>query len=470
MMRHKLIAIVALGTFAAAASADRAAQIILINGNAANVGLNDPTPVAPVGGNPMTTLGGQRMYALQHAAGIIAPQLQSQIPIQILVSFGTRTCNATGAVLASAGARWVDMNFKRAIFPDTWYHGALVNALAKTDLGGGDPSSQAIFNINLGQSNCLAGSPFYYGLDGNEGNGVDLVATALHEFSHGLGFSQFASVTTGALFLGSPDAYNRNLLDTTLGATWDVMTNAERQASAVNFNNVVWIGTNVTQAVPGTLALGLPVLNILAPASLAGPYAVGTAAFGPPLADPGITGQIAVATDAADGAGPSTTDACSAITNAATVAGKIALVDRGTCGFIVKVKNAQVAGAIAVLVADNVAGGPPAGLGGVDPTITIPSVRITLADGNAIKAALATDPVSGTLGLDMTRLAGANPDGLALLNAPNPVVPGSSISHWDPIARPNLLEEPAINVDLGHGLDLNLPLFKDIGWNYENTQ
>ncbi len=37
-----------------------------------------------------------------------------------------------------------------------------------------------------------------------------------------------------------------------------------------------------------------------------------------------------------------------------------------------KVKNAQVAGAIAVLVADNVAGGPPAGLGGVDPTITIP--------------------------------------------------------------------------------------------------
>jgi hypothetical protein len=40
--------------------------------------------------------------------------------------------------------------------------------------------------------------------------------------------------------------------------------------------------------------------------------------------------------------------------SAAAVAGKIALVDRGLCGFIVKLKNAQDAGAAAVLVADNV--------------------------------------------------------------------------------------------------------------------
>ena len=51
-----------------------------------------------------------------------------------------------------------------------------------------------------------------------------------------------------------------------------------------------------------------------------------------------------------------------------------------------KVKNAQDAGAIGVIVADNVAGSPPAGLGGADPTITIPSVRVTLADGNTLKA------------------------------------------------------------------------------------
>ena len=48
-----------------------------------------------------------------------------------------------------------------------------------------------------------------------------------------------------------------------------------------------------------------------------------------------------------------------------TVNGKIAFVDRGTCTFVTKVKNAQAAGAIAVLVADTAAGCPPAGMGGV---------------------------------------------------------------------------------------------------------
>ena len=112
--------------------------------------------------------------------------------------------------------------------------------------------------------------------------------------------------------------------------------------------------------------------------------------------------------DAANAAGPSTFDGCTPITNAAAVAGRIALVDRGTCGFVVKVKNAQDAGAIAVLVADNVAGGPPAGLGGADPTITIPSVRITLADGKAIKAQLASGTVNATLGVDPAVRAGAD--------------------------------------------------------------
>jgi hypothetical protein len=43
-------------------------------------------------------------------------------------------------------------------------------------------------------------------------------------------------------------------------------------------------------------------------------------------------------------------------------------------------------------------------------------------------------------------------------------VPGSSISHWDPIAFPNLLMEPAINTDLTHGVDLTRQEMIDIGW------
>src|SRR5436853_5003259 len=95
------------------------------------------------------------------------------------------------------------------------------------------------------------------------------------------------------------------------------------------------------------------------------------------LTSPGVTGDVVIGQDPANAAGPSTRDGCSALTNDLT--GRIALLDRGTCGFAVKVKNAQNAGAIAVLIADNVAGRPPGLMTGVDPTITIPSVRISLA-------------------------------------------------------------------------------------------
>jgi hypothetical protein len=60
-------------------------------------------------------------------------------------------------------------------------------------------------------------------------------------------------------------------------------------------------------------------------------------------------------------------------------AGKIALIDRGICTFTAKVKKAQDNGALMVIVANNAAG-PATAMGGADPTITIPSVMISLAD------------------------------------------------------------------------------------------
>ena len=60
--------------------------------------------------------------------------------------------------------------------------------------------------------------------------------------------------------------------------------------------------------------------------------------------------------------------------NALAVKNNIALVDRGACSFKTKVKNAQDAGAKAVIVVDNVAGSPPVGLGD-DPTVTGVSFR-----------------------------------------------------------------------------------------------
>ena len=466
--------VVAAGLFFAGSSdAFAGAQITIVNGNAAGVGFNDPTPAAPLGGNAGTTLGQQRLIAFQEAADIWGSTLDSNSEIRILASFEPLSCTATSAVLGSAGTLSIFSDFPGvppfpgSEFPNTWYHGALADKRAGFELNPGNPHIRARFNVNLGNANCLTGVGWYLGLDTNHGTQIDLVTVLLHEFAHGLGFSQFASVSTGSQILNQTDVYGRLLLDTSTGKTWDQMTNAERVASAINSRKVVWNGSAVTAAVPQVLSLGTPLLRVNSPGAIAGVYAVGSAAFGPPLSSPGITGNVVRALDPANAAGPTTFDACSALTNAAAIAGNIALVDRGTCGFVVKVKNAQNAGAIAVLVADNAAGSPPAGLGGADPTIIIPSVRITLADGNTIKAQLGGG-VSATLGVDPTVYAGADPSGRAIMNGPNPVQPGSSISHWDPVAFRNQLMEPAINGDLTHSVkppeDLTLPEMRDVGW------
>jgi subtilisin family serine protease len=108
-------------------------------------------------------------------------------------------------------------------------------------------------------------------------------------------------------------------------------------------------------------------------ASLVDSYMAGTASFGPQSFD--VTGDAVVAAPY---------QACTAITN--DVTGKIAVVQRGTCNFSLKVENAQAAGAIGVLIVNNAAGFPPA-LGGTS-TATIPVMSARDVDGNAIVAEL----------------------------------------------------------------------------------
>src|SRR5437867_7197259 len=80
--------------------------------------------------------------------------------------------------------------------------------------------------------------------------------------------------------------------------------------------------------------------------------------------------------------------ACTSVDPGAS--GKLAIVDRGSCTFSTKVRNAIAAGAVGVLVINNVAGDPIAmakdGLGGDD----LPAVMIGLNDGAALRASGAT--------------------------------------------------------------------------------
>jgi cysteine-rich repeat protein len=136
-------------------------------------------------------------------------------------------------------------------------------------------------------------------------------------------------------------------------------------------------------------------VDVTAPASIVGLKLSASAQFGPVLDITGVSGSLVQALDPADGTGPSTTDACTALTNSGAIAGTIALIDRGSCNFTVKVKNAQNAGAIAAVVANDV-GDDTVTMSGSDPSIVISSLFIGQSDGDDIKAELGTG-VSVTL-------------------------------------------------------------------------
>jgi Zn-dependent metalloprotease len=201
-----------------------------------------------------------------------------------------------------------------------------------------------------------------------------------HEWSHA-----YTQYTSNLIYQWQPGALNESYSDI-FGETVDLLNGRMTDAP----------GEPRTEGNCSDFTPPRAQLQVTAPPSIAGNYAAQSAQFGPALTPAGVPGNVVVALDAANPTGPSTTDACTALTNAGAVAGKIALVDRGTCLFTVKVQNAQDAGAIGVIVANNVASGLP-GMGGTSATITIPSIGVQQSTGNSIKAELANGPVSANI-------------------------------------------------------------------------
>ncbi len=471
MIPHRLV-LCAAALALAAAPAWGNATITILNTDGPGEGFNDATPAAPVGGNLGTTIGQQRLIAFQYAADLWAAALDSNVAIVIESQFNPLFCDDVSAVAGGAGATSIFSDFGSvppfpgAQFPVVWYHSALADKRAGAELSPGDPDLFAQFNSNLGSPGCFTGLFFYYGLDNNHGTNIDLVATLLHEFGHGLGFSQFANVLTGVELGGQTDVYARNLLDQPTGLHWDVMNDTQRQESAIHTRKLSWDGPNVTAAVPGVLDAGTPFLRVNSPASIDGDYTIGEALFGPPLSTSAVTGPLVQALDASNASGTLTTDACTALTNGAAVSGKLAFVDRGTCAFTVKVKNCQNAGAIGVVVANNVIGAPPPGMAGTDATITIPSLMIAVPDAVPIRGALGAG-VNASLLVDASVYRGADTSNRMLVFTPIPATTGSSVSHWDQFAAPDQLMEPVLSGTLTHqvdGVDLTLAQMRDIGW------
>lgn len=469
-----------LAAFIATCLAIPAAQASIIpeNEDPDGVGLNDPTARAPEGGNPGTTVGEQRRIVYQFAADLWGSTITTDIDVKVAASFAALTCDATSAVLGSAGTYWIsyDENFP---VPGGWYHQALANQLAGRNIIAEDsPDDYATapyeilsqFNSNLGQSNCLAGSGWYYGLDGNTPAGmISFLDVVMHEIGHGLGFSGFINKNTGALanYDGVPrsDPYTHFAYDNVTGARFDdvSMTNALRKTSITTPGRVSWDGDITKAQVPAALG---PQLGIQITGSTTASFtAFGTAAFGAVATSANFDGDLVIVDD---GTGPDTADACEPLA-ADSLTGKVAFINRGTCGFEFKARNAQGAGASAVIIGNVASSGSPGTAPGMadDPTITdttVPTLSLNLGDANTIRTQ--ATGMHAALGEIAGSIAGADSGGRPLLYAPTTVASGSTFSHFDTTLTPNALMEPFINDDLAANFDTDLTasVFADEGW------
>ncbi|WP_257348140.1 S8 family peptidase [Pseudalkalibacillus decolorationis] len=130
---------------------------------------------------------------------------------------------------------------------------------------------------------------------------------------------------------------------------------------------------SVAASVDDGIVVGGIVIN--SPENIAGQYEAVEGAITTPLSESGeITDEVVYVGQA-----------CNGEAFQGDPAGQIALIDRGTCSFTEKLANALDAGAVAAVVANNVAGAPIT-MGG--DAVDIPGVMISQANGDLIKQEL----------------------------------------------------------------------------------
>jgi minor extracellular serine protease Vpr len=143
---------------------------------------------------------------------------------------------------------------------------------------------------------------------------------------------------------------------------------------------------------PGSAANALTAGAITNKHFLGIPVTVGSNSFGAVLGnfgkfEPSITANYTTTTPA---------NGCTAVSTALT--GKIAVINRGVCTFSTKIRNAQTAGAVGVLIVNNIIG-DPAGMAqdGTPNQPTLPAAMLGQSDGAALGASGAATVDSGTV-------------------------------------------------------------------------
>lgn len=182
---------------------------------------------------------------------------------------------------------------------------------------------------------------------------------------------------------------------------------AEEILTYVEFptNGTYVMGVNSDDGFRVTRGWGAPqnkgALIVNSPASIAGVKRANLPALNSRQLTNAISGELVMALGVGNGS-TNPQEGCGDLSNASQLAGKIALVLRGTCNERIKVQNAAAAGALAVvIVTDRPVNTPADGWfpyeAGVTPIQAIPHITISLADGLALASTLSNSVVHVTL-------------------------------------------------------------------------
>src|SRR6266513_2927812 len=137
--------------------------------------------------------------------------------------------------------------------------------------------------------------------------------------------------------------------------------------------------------------------------------------------DPAVTAQLANWNNTASGlANGAATQACTPVP-AGTHTGKIVVIDRGTCTFSTKIRNARDAGDSGVLVVNNAPGDPAAmGQDGTADQPTTSAVMLAQNDRGAIRSAAATNASATANGTSFAEVLTNNENFLAGFSSRGP--------------------------------------------------
>ena len=230
------------------------ADLLIVNNDGPDEGLNDSSPATAIGGNSGTTIGEQRLNVFQRAAAILNASVSISQAIEVDAQFNPLTCDATSAVLGSAGPTYMYTASESGV--NTVYPISLANEHFATDLVPDHQEIQARFNSGIGTTGCLESSGWYYGYDDPAGSGsTSLLAVVLHELMHGMGFlSMMAEDGSAPDSIDGADAfdpYSKLLYDNSQSSLLPDLSRTQRAAAALNDGNLLWDGAQTNARLNG---------------------------------------------------------------------------------------------------------------------------------------------------------------------------------------------------------------------------